>query len=300
MSSAQVCYKYRSGVAVLRCLSEGTLYFASTEELNDSLEGNFDLASTQEYVRVFSRAVHELAIKRGHNTSFQSIEQLPHELEVVNREENERFRAGCKDVGIFSTARRPDNQPMWAYYCDNSKGVCFHLEFSEKIMKEYQLLPTPVTYTRDARILNRADDFREQLLKVGEQNDKWSIDQIRAFSETESFLRRVGISSIARAVSTKHADWEHEAEIRFIAPRSGPIPILKDVLKSVIFMRTDFPEWGSIMTLLHRLYPDVQLADLSFHHTEPFVRSRKLSFKAVPVHRPTEVSSAQAQPTAPK
>jgi hypothetical protein len=84
------------------------------------------------------------------------------------------------------------------------------------------------------------------------------------------------IRSIARAVSIKHADWQHEAEVRLLAPRAGPLPLLSDVLKRVYFVRTDFSEWGSILMLLHRLYPKVEIARLSFEHTEPFVRIQPL------------------------
>jgi hypothetical protein len=98
------------------------------------------------------------------------------------------------------------------------------------------------------------------------------MSQLQEFSLTESFRRRWGIQSVARAVSTKHADWQHEAELRLIAPRAGHIPIMSDILKRVFFIRTDFHEWGSIMMLLHRLYPKVELASLSFEHKEPFVK----------------------------
>jgi hypothetical protein len=35
--------------------------------------------------------------------------------------------------------------------------------------------------------------------------------------------------------------------------------------------------------LLHQLYPNVELADLSFDHREPFAKMRELEFKKIPV-----------------
>jgi len=35
--------------------------------------------------------------------------------------------------------------------------------------------------------------------------------------------------------------------------------------------------------LLHRLYPKVELAEISFHHTEPLTRARELVAKTKPL-----------------
>jgi hypothetical protein len=84
-------------------------------------------------------------------------------------------------------------------------------------------------------------------------------------------------------LETDDADWSHEKEIRLIKGRCDPIPVIQDVLKSVIYTRTNFPEWGSVMMLLHRLYPDVQLVQMKFAHKEPFVTSQRITTKKVPI-----------------
>jgi len=38
MATTLTCFKYRSPSAALRCLAEGSLYFAKPSELNDTLE----------------------------------------------------------------------------------------------------------------------------------------------------------------------------------------------------------------------------------------------------------------------
>lgn len=88
---------------------------------------------------------------------------------------------------------------------------------------------------------------------------------------------------MSRAVSTKHADWAHEHELRMLSPRAGPLPILRDILKRVYFTRTDFPEWRPIMMLLHQLYPAVEMAQVTFSHAEPLVSIRSLQAKIIPV-----------------
>lgn len=277
------CYKYRSGAAALRCLSESTAYFASPSELNDSLEAKFDLVGATGFADVMHATLGELARSRGYAGNVSDIARVPKGLPKVTAQENKRFLEACQKTGIYSAAPRPDNQPMWAYYCDNFRGVCFHLEWSKEVIERYRLSPSFVTYSSESRIFNRADDLRDLLLELGRENPTWSFSQLAAFSMTDQFLHRLGIKTVARAVSMKHADWAHEREVRIIAPHSGPLPVMQDILKSVIFVRTDFSEWGSIMMLLHRLYPNVQLADMSFHHKEPFVRSRPLKVKKIPI-----------------
>jgi hypothetical protein len=281
--STLISYKYRSGAAALRCLSEGTAYFSSPRELNDSLEAKFELTPPERFSEMFTKAFNQLALSRGHVESFSMGTPLPTEFVSVNESENERFQEKCQQVGIFSTAPRPDNQSMWAYYCDNSKGVCLELEWSKEIFEKYQLWPINVIYSKEVRVHNRADDLCKSLLELGAQNPHWTIAQLKAFSLTESFRRREGINSVARAVSTKHSNWEHECEVRMLSPHAGPLPILADILKRVIFIRTDFTEWGAITMLLHRMYPNVQLAQLSFDHKEPFAKIQDLEFKKIPL-----------------
>jgi hypothetical protein len=270
------CYKYVSGASALRILATGSLYFASPDELNDSLEANFDFADVSRFARVFNTTFDELALRRGYAGDLSYPAEPPEGLQPVNEEENANFRLGCRQVGIFSAAPRPDNQPMWAYYSNNGQGMCFRLEWSQEIINEHNLFPTKVTYTTEPRVHNRADDLRDLLLEVDQQNPAWTMAQLARFSMTEEFRRRWGIRSTARAVSMKHADWQHEEEIRILAPQSGPKTLLREVLREAYFVRSDATEWGSFIMLLHRLYPDVSLADVSFNHTAPFVTIRSL------------------------
>jgi len=281
-TTSRTSYKYRSGAAALRCLSEGTAYFASPRQLNDSLEAKFELAGASPFIEAVGIALSELALQRG-QSSYSFNKAAFKELDREQKKENQRFREASQRVGIFSTAGRPDNQPMWAYYCDNSKGVCFELEWPIEVLQKYQLWPTDVVYTREPRIHNRAEDLRQALLKLGSQNPDWTMTQLKESSLTESFRRAWGIRSMARAVSLKHADWQHEAELRMISPRAGSMPIIQVILKRVFFTRTDFDEWGSIMMLLHRLYPKVEIARITFQHTEPFVKVEPLEAKLVPI-----------------
>lgn len=283
MSGPLTCYKYRSGPTALKCLLDGTAYFASPAELNDSLEAQFDFASTKQFAEVFNRTMLELALQRGYSGNSEFVSNFPNEFSAVNEKENERLKLKCREVGIFSAARRPDNPAMWAYYGGDFQGVCFHLEWPDEIVQKHQLCPAEVKYSKDSRIHNRAEDLRELMLELERQNPNWTISQLAAFSMTESFRKKWGTKTWARAVSTKHSSWEHEQEVRMLAPHSGALPILRDILKSVIFRNTNFTEWGEIMRTLHQHYSNVQIFDMTFDYKEPFVKSRSYTMKSIPV-----------------
>ena len=275
-------FKYRSGAAALRSLSEETVYFASPTELNDSLEAKFDMVGTTQFIDVLAEAFLEIARQRGINR-YSFDHSGFKEIDLNHTEESKRFQEASRKVGIFSTTARPDNQPMWAYYCENSAGVCFELEWSDELFREHQLWVSSVRYTTEARLHNRADDLRKLLLELSVQHPDWTVAQIKEFSLTESFRRRWGIESLARAVSQKHADWQHESELRILAPRSGPKRIIRDTLKQVFFVRTDFAEWGPIMKLLHMQYPDVKITKITFDHKDTYVTVQDFETQLVPL-----------------
>lgn len=264
-------------------MSDGSAYFASPRELNDSLEAKFDLADSRQFIKALMKTFSELARQRNQPGGYTFDTSASGEFERVEKLDGARFAEASQKVGIFSTATRPDNQPMWAYYCENSKGVCFELEWPTEVFDRYQLWPSVVSYRTKSRIHNRADDLCQALLELGTKHPDWTIERLQEFSLSESFRRAWGLRSMARAVSMKHADWQHETEVRLISPRSGPLPILADILKRVYFVRTDFPEWGPISILLHRLYPKVEMAHITFEHTEPFVKVQPLEAKLVPI-----------------
>lgn len=278
-----VNFKYRSGAAALRGLSDGTCYFAHAGELNDSLEAKFAPAEPSSYARVLAQTLTELAAQRKEPARYEPEEESAEYLSKLIRKEDETFAANCQQVGIFSGTKRPDNQPMWAYYCNDGRGVCFEFEWPREVLKQFSLRPTFVYYTDKPRVHDRFEDMRTELLALGKKHPHWTVEQLYEHSQTPEFIAGWIARSISRAVSTKHSDWAHEHELRMLSPRAGPLPILKQILKTVYFTRTDFPEWGPIMMLLHQLYPDVKMAKVTFSHAEPLVSIQRLEAKLIPV-----------------
>ena len=297
-------YKYRSGASALRNLADGTAYFAAPSELNDCLEAQFEPASPEDISSVILKTLQELSpggAKRNSNAFDSRKPAHRAELErlrTFSKKEDVRFHEACQRVGIFSAASRPDNQPMWAYYCKDSQGVCFRLEFTREILEEYGLMASQVEYTDKSRAHNREEDTAELLRRATQESPAWLIKQLQALIRTENFRKKCGILSTTRAVSVKHADWAHEQEVRIIRAQAGPLPILPMILKSVIYARTDFPEWESIIKLVDRLYPNVELLELKFQHTEPFAVLRRMKLQRVPLTEAAQsATQTQQQPS---
>ena len=287
-----VNFKYRSGPSALRSLSDGTVYFASPAELNDSLEAKFSLVDPMSYARTLAQTLTEIAAHRKEPAKYVPEEESAERIAKVTQTDDATFVVNCQRLGILSGTKRPDNQPMWAYYCNDSRGVCFEFEWPRDVVKKFSLRPTFVHYTDQPRVHDRFEDMKSELLALGEKHPDWTVEQLHEHSYTKEFFASWMTRSMSRAVSTKHVDWAHEAELRMVSPRAGPLPILKQILKRVYFTRTDFPEWSPIVMLLHQLYPAVEMAQVIFSHSEPVVSIHPLSVKLIPVTMPNEVSSS--------
>lgn len=281
MSSNLTCFKYRSPSAALRSLAEGTLYFAKPCELNDTLEAKYDHASAEDFSHVMVQTWSEVSHKRGGPAlALNGLGMV--DMELANARENERLQAFTEQVGIFSAARRADHQAMWAYYAQNSSGLCFELEWSHEVANRYQLWSTDVEYRSEARVHNRAEDWRGVLLALSLEHPGASLEDLHHLSLEESARRRWGILSASRAASVKHTDWAHEQEIRLLAPTSCALPILSEVLKRVHYVHVG-EHWGEVMQILFTRYPHVEIVRWQFDHGKPRALSRPMEHRLIPL-----------------
>lgn len=275
-------FKYVSAAGAERCLNDGTLYLASPEQLNDTLEARFTTASAEAYLRITEDTLMEIARQRGETRLTFDRGALP-EFTDVNQNENDRFQAFCEQVGICSLAKRPNHQAMWAYYGEDGNGLCLELKFSEKVLKGNQLLLGPVQYSDQPRVLNRAEDLRTSLLEMAKQHPTTPLRDLLRMSLDVPFRRRMGLRMAQRATSLKHTDWKHEDEIRLLGPKGGkPLPILEKVLTRIHFR--DIKAVTRFAPLLVKRYPNVQLMKWSFDHGELQAHGQPMTLKLIPVH----------------
>lgn len=276
------CFKYRSLASAKQCLEENTLYFAKPDSLNDMLEAKYDSASYKDFYKLAGDVYSEVSFKKtGVKLSLSHIkEDELKELIEANTEEDNRFRDFTEQVGIFSSASRPNDQAMWAYYADNCEGVCFQLEWSSKLLHEHQIIRTNVQYTDTARIINRAEDLKIMFDRVVADYPDATLDELHKISLTEEYSRYYGILSASRAVSIKHTDWKHEDEIRLIKPKYGALPILTDTLKYIHIFTKDKLVFGKtekeILDIILVKYPSVKIIRWSFDHGAIFAMPSEL------------------------
>src|SRR5690606_6354050 len=105
-----------------------------------------------------ANAWNQLALQRGITQKSEFPKPTPLELDAAINKENEIFQAACRRVGIFASSVRPDNQPLWAYYANEFKGVCFELEWSKETLENNNIIYSPAIYSAEQRVHNRAID----------------------------------------------------------------------------------------------------------------------------------------------
>ncbi len=161
--------------------------------------------------------------------------------------------------------------------------VCFELEWSHEFAGRHQLWATDVQYHGEARIHNRAEDWRHVFLELAQEHPDASLETLHQLSLEESARRKWGVLTASRAVSAKHTDWSHEKEIRLLAPKSGALPILGEVLKRVHYVCTEGKHWGAIMQLLAARYPSVELVHWQFSHGELSAIPTPMEIRLIPL-----------------
>lgn len=237
-------FKYRSTAAALRDLKAGTLYFAKPEKLNDILEAKYDDASHEDFAQVMLQTFNEISLQRG-ETPLLFDQDAKEAAAAAYKSECQNRKHFIQQLGVFSAAQRANHQAMWAYYADNNTGFCFELELDADVFRQHQLWATDVQYQAEARIHNSADDWRKVFLKLAAANPSASLAELKELSLEEPIRCEWRVLTASRAVSIKHTDWSQENEIRLIAPKSGAIPILANMLKRVHFILADDKHYSS-------------------------------------------------------
>lgn len=182
-------YRYRSiGAGMLRdsaagkkkfseeidAILNGYIYCAEFTKMNDPMEG----------VYKSSRKASE------HSEYDRFVEQL----------RNEKL-----GLGIASFSETWDNQPMWAHYADNFRGICICYSMSSLLSG----LAAENTFSRVA--------YGEKPYYLNLPSLKNDHDRARA------------------VLSTKHLNWSYEREWRLFSPEKGEAHHGQSAVKSIYF-----------------------------------------------------------------
>lgn len=276
-------YKYMDVDKALNRLNSGELYFAKPSQLNDTLEAKFVSPKKGDVISIFESVFSAASVSRGGPTfSFQpdNSEQDQAFVESILTGHS-NLRDACENIGIFSTARRPDQQAMWAYYAKDRAGVCFEMDWPLKVLEDNQLIMSVVDYCSGPREHNQARDWANAFQELDRQNPGASLAELQRLSFDESFRMYVGIETSRRAASMKHTDWKHEDEIRILAPKAKALPILKKVLTRIHIVEFDCIRFAEIYQVLQREYPNVEVVQWQFDEGEFRYVGRGVDFKLI-------------------
>ncbi|MEF9388471.1 hypothetical protein V4890_23055 [Ralstonia solanacearum species complex bacterium KE056] len=97
----RVSFKYRSGPAALRCLSDGLAYFAKLSEFNDCLEAKFDHSSAADYIERMDRSTRSVAEQRGCAGGYAVPGGKLASFEAKNARDSAKFLEATQRVGIY-------------------------------------------------------------------------------------------------------------------------------------------------------------------------------------------------------
>jgi hypothetical protein len=162
----------------------------------------------------------------------------PEFIEMVDAE-NMRYIKQAKELGILSTSTTYDNQAMWSHYCKN-EGVCFELEWDQKLVDKLHLIISKVEYSNKPRIINRDVIFKNLLVEFGNKHPECSMNEIHGYSFSTEFRRKLVREFLINCSCLKRLCWEYEDEIRLLCPKSQSFNILNQVLKSVYMFIPQF------------------------------------------------------------
>lgn len=129
-----------------KLLLDGELYYACLHSLNDPNEGR-NLSDTliksvlENDILPNAESSNEIKFIENEIKGFDHNSQISKKYKKVMLEH-------IKNMGVVCLTSKPDNNPMWHFYADESKGVCIEFYFPESYSSKYiHLCPCQIDYT---------------------------------------------------------------------------------------------------------------------------------------------------------
>lgn len=183
-------YKYR-GITVkdrdIDTLSDNKYYASLFKDLNDPFENTFN----DEITVLFKK------IKESFCTDMQLCQSLLDKIKLYNTK-----------MGIYSLAKSPYNELMWAHYADSNKGFC--IEYDLDKLKEETNFPLQL----NLNCINVLYEKNPPIVDISDINNNKLLQKI---------------------FGTKSKSWEDEDEVRIISDNYGLISYYPSALKGIYF-----------------------------------------------------------------
>ncbi len=212
-------YKYRAVNNLgLRLISNGELYFAAPNRLNDPLDCGFYPAAV--------RAAAERVIEEGARKKLD---------EILSRLVDDKITGGTTSVlqaveervrkaGVLSFSLTAKEPLMWSHYADGHAGMCVGIDenwFTDFIEREWDnaklIGGTPVSY-------KEAPDFHDVIAKYVE----------REAGGKDITLQHMFVDIVMPVLRTKSLHWSYEQEYRVIRREPGIVQIPGEAIGEVI------------------------------------------------------------------
>ncbi len=193
-----ILYKYRSWKNDFhrRMLSHHEVFFAAPSTLNDPCE----FAALPEFSECSDEKAHEyfkefLTRTKPHRTEQEIVDEL-HALGTKwwqnpeTRKRHDRLMIDYSDsrFAVFSCARTPDNDIMWALYADGDRGFCVGFD-TARFLEEF----------------------------VDESKPSISLDSVEYMEDVPRLnVYELGDDAVRRWRLIKSKIWEHEKELRLL------------------------------------------------------------------------------------
>jgi hypothetical protein len=111
------------------------LYFPSRTQFNDPFD-----CMMPDMSHISDNEFHKLMVNRAREEFLELPEDkregFAEEMHNLGRAQIEQLlQAFVDDLGVLSLSSKPDNAPMWAYYANNSKGMCLEFETRDQFFR---------------------------------------------------------------------------------------------------------------------------------------------------------------------
>jgi hypothetical protein len=153
-------YKYRSIENAARIITSNELYFPNAIELEDEFELHHTLLDLDFTPQLRDRYINR--IFRDVNKEPPLVSNIDfHQMQLSIIEDTR------KNVGVFSSAKSPNNRYLWGKYGDNFKGVCLGFQVPGNMTKEFLELGLAfmVAYTDNPKLIRLIDENSAMLPK---------------------------------------------------------------------------------------------------------------------------------------
>lgn len=180
------------------------------------------------------------------------------------------------NAGIFSMSSQCTSLAMWAYYANNHEGVCFGFETDPA---------PPIDVNVFEKVVGKVHKvvYSETVPGLTEHIPRWSVSNYE--QDGVGGLRwathlSFGDKTVRLSLTTKHPDWSHEDEYRYVEEKTGIYPWPGPMKECIFGLRCP----GPIRQLYADLVRQVGIEDVNFFEITKLTGTYRLIKAPIPTY----------------